>query len=107
VFMAILLALSIWASASTSRLSAFLLMCWASGNLFWDFLVHLGYTVGTGRFSPGLITATLFYYPIPFIVTAIGIREGRYSIGSAIGAFIVGGLLMSLVLWGGAYHFRF
>jgi hypothetical protein len=48
VFMTILLALSIQVSRRPSRTSAFLLMCWASGNLFWDFLVHLGYTVGTG-----------------------------------------------------------
>lgn len=106
VFMAILLALSVRASRRPSPRSAFLLMCWASGNLFWDFLVHLGYTVGTGVFSPGLVTATFFYYPLPFLVTWAAIRDGVLTIRSAIGAFAVGALLMGLVLWGGLYHFR-
>ena len=55
VFMSILVGLSIWATRSSSRRSAFVLMAWASGNLFWDFLVHLGYTISTGHFLPGLV----------------------------------------------------
>jgi hypothetical protein len=106
VFMAILVGLSIWATRSRSRESAFLLMAWASGNLFWDFLVHLGYTISTGRFSPGLGTATLLYYPIPFLVSAVALREGRLTLGGLAGSFAVGALLMFLVLWGGVYHFR-
>jgi len=56
VFMAILVGLSILTVQSGTRQSAFLLMSWASGNLFWDFLVHPGFTISTGRFSPGLDT---------------------------------------------------
>jgi hypothetical protein len=106
VFMAILVWLSVWATRSRSRSSAFLLMAWASGNLFWDFLVHLGYTISTGRFSPGLITATLLYYPIPFLVSAVALREGRLSYNGILGSFAIGAALMLLVLWGGVYHFR-
>lgn len=64
-FMFLLAGLSIWASRSTSRISAFILMVWASGNLFWDFFAHLVYTVVFNAYSPGLITASLFYYPVP------------------------------------------
>jgi hypothetical protein len=106
VFMAILVGLSIWATRSQSPRSAFLLMAWASGNLFWDFLVHLGYTVATGHFSPGLVTATLLYYPLTFWVSAVALREGRLSLNGLVGAFGVGAVLMLLVLWGGVYHFR-
>jgi hypothetical protein len=105
VFMAILLGLSVWAARSRSRAAAFALFAWATGNLFWDFVVHLTFTVLSGHFSPGLVTATLFYYPIPFIFTAIAIREGRLSVRGAIGAYGIGALLMGLVLWGGLYHF--
>jgi hypothetical protein len=106
IFMAILIGLAIWATRSRSTRSAFFLMGWATGNLFWDFLVHLGYTVFTGRFSPGLVTATLLYYPIPFLVSASALREGRLSFSGVLGAFAVGAALMLLVLWGGVYHFR-
>jgi Protein of unknown function with HXXEE motif len=105
IFMTIMLCLSAWAARSRSRASAFLLMSWASGNLFWDFLVHLFYTVHTSVYSPGLITATLLYYPVTFIVTAAGIRDGRLSVASSIGAFAIGGALMAFVLWAGVYHF--
>lgn len=105
VFMAILVALSVWATRSRSRLSAFMLMAWASGNLFWDFLVHLGFTVSTGHFSPGLITATLLYYPIPFLVSAAAVREDRLTLKDLVGAFGIGAALMALVVWGGVYHF--
>lgn len=104
-FMAILLVLSVWACRSTSRLSAVLLMAWASGNLFWDFFAHLVYTVMFNQYSPGLITASLLYYPLPIFVTAIAIREGRLSLSSAILAYAIGAALIGAVIWGGVYHF--
>lgn len=106
VFMAILLALSAWASRKPSRLSAFALLSWASGNLFWAFIVHFLYTIITRVFSPGLVTATLFYYPIPFIVTALAVRERILTVKDAAYAFGLGAVLMILVLWGGLYHSR-
>jgi hypothetical protein len=105
LFMTILLGLSVWAYVSRSRASAFALLAWATGNLFWDFVVHLVYTVISGHFSPGLVTATLFYYPVPFVITAMAIREGRLGLWAAMGAYGVGAVLMGLVLWGGLYHF--
>jgi hypothetical protein len=106
LFMAILLTLSLWASRRPSRLSAFLVMAWGSGNLFWDFFVHLIYTVATGSFSPGLITATLFYYPLPPLIALLAIRQGRLPAGAMAGAFAIGAALMAFVVWAGVYHFK-
>ena len=106
VFMALLLGLSAWASRSGSRAGAFFLMVWASGNLFWDFFAHLAYTVVFNSYSPGLITASLFYYPLPVLVTAAGMREGRLSLASSLVAYLLGGLLILAVIWGGVYHFK-
>ncbi len=104
-FMALLAGLSVWASRSRSRLSAVLLMAWASGNLFWDFFAHLTYTVVFDRYSPGLITASLLYYPLPIYVTWLGVRDGRLSLGSSLLAYAIGGALILAVIWGGVYHF--
>lgn len=105
-FMLILVGLSVWASRSKSRISAVLLMAWASGNLFWDFFAHLIFTVEFDRYSPGLVTASIIYYPLPIWVTAIGMREGRLTPESSIAAYVIGGLLILAVIWGGLYHFH-
>ena len=56
-------------------------------------------------YSPGLITASLLYYPLPVFVTFVGIGEGRLSIRSSVLAYLLGGLLILGVIWGGVYHF--
>jgi hypothetical protein len=106
VFMALLVGLSLWASRSGSRLSAFFLTVWASGNLFWDFFAHLAFTVMFNAYSPGLVTASLFYYPIPIFVTIVGMRGGRLTFASSMLAYLIGGLLILAVIWGGLYHFK-
>ena len=105
VFLAILIGLSWWAATRRSQLSAVLLLTWASGNLFWNFALHLWFTVSTGQFSPGLVTATLFYYPAPLMVALAGVRQNLLTPASAVAAFALGGLLMALVVWGGIYRF--
>ncbi len=57
-------------------------------------------------YSPGLITASLFYYPLPIFVTWVGLRDGRLSVGSNLGAYVLGGLLILAVIWGGVYGFK-
>jgi uncharacterized protein with HXXEE motif len=105
-FMAILIGLCFWAGRSNSRASAFFLMLWASGNLFWDFFAHLIYTAIFNAYSPGLVTSSLLYYPLPIVVSAIGVREGRLPLGSSLAAYLLGGLLILLVIWRGVYHFK-
>jgi hypothetical protein len=105
VFMLILLALCAWASRSRTQLSAFLLMSWASGHLFWDFLLHLGYTAWSGVYFPGLVTAALLYYPVTTLVSAHAVRQDRLSLAGLSVAYLIGAILLGLVLWGGIYHF--
>ncbi|MCW5623846.1 MAG: HXXEE domain-containing protein [Burkholderiales bacterium] len=105
VFMAILVTLTAWASRRPSRASVFALMSWASANLFWNFVVHLYYTVVSDKFSPGLVTATFVYYPLPILVSFIAIREGHLTGPRCIGAFAIGAALMLFVIWGGIHHF--
>jgi hypothetical protein len=104
-FMLILVGLCAWAALRPSPRSAFLLTCWASGNTFWDFFCHLYYTVASGRYSPGLLTATLLYYPIPLLISYTGIRQHRLTLRATVGAYAIGLLLLLLVIWGGVHHF--
>lgn len=99
LFMAVLISLSLWASRSASGLAAFLLMAWASGNLFWNFVFHLATTAAFDRYSPGLVTAALFYPPLLFLSGAAAVRGGRLTPAGAAGAFALGAGLMLFVIW--------
>lgn len=98
LFLAVLLALTLWASLSTARIAAFVLMSWASGNLFWNFVFHLATTIAFGRYSPGLASAVLLYAPLSLLVAAASLRSGRLRAPQLAGAFALGGALMSLVI---------
>lgn len=104
-FMVILLGLTIWAAARPSALSAFLLLSWASGNLFWNFVFHLATTVIFDRFSPGLVTGTLLYLPVSVAVAWAALSQRVLPVAAFVVAMAVGGGLMLLVIWGGLYHF--
>jgi hypothetical protein len=105
VFMAIMLALTIWTSRSESRLAAFLLIAWASGNLFWDGLFHIVTTAAFDRYSPGLITASLFYIPISLVVGWSSLQSRSISIRGFLAALALGAALLGLVIWYGLFHF--
>lgn len=106
LFMALMLGLSLWASRSRSRQSAFVLMSWSSGNLFWDFLLpHLIGTALYGVYSPGLLTAAILYYPVNLWVAWACWRDGRLGVPAIAAAFAVGLSLLGLVIWGGLFHF--
>jgi hypothetical protein len=104
-FMAILLGLTAWASRGRSSLAVFLLTVWASANLFWDFLFHLVTTRAFDRASPGLLTASLLYYPISIVAGRALLREGRLSAGRFGVAVALGAALMGFVIWYGLFHF--
>ena len=106
LFMAILLATTAWASASRSRLSAFVFLSWASGNLFWNFIFHLVTTIHFDSYSPGLMTASLLYYPVSIWGGVLAVREGRLGIAGVLGAFAIGAALMMFVIWAGLWHFH-
>ena len=104
--MAILLAVSTWASISRSWLSAFVFLSWASGNLFWNFIFHLVTTLYADSYSPGLVTASLLYYPISIWGGVLAVRDGRLAIGGVFGAFAIGAAVMMFVIWAGLWHFH-
>ncbi|WP_431855114.1 HXXEE domain-containing protein [Azospirillum sp.] len=104
VFMAILLSLTAWAAFRPSPLSAFVLLSWASGNLFWNFVFHLATTFLYDRFSPGLMTAVLLYFPISLAVAWTALGERVLSRAAFAGAVAIGGALMLVVIWAGLFQ---
>lgn len=48
-----------------------------------------------GRYSPGLTTAILLFYPLGIAMFAAAQAEGRLSMSVAVGAIIAGALLMA------------
>ena len=106
LFMAILLATTAWASLSRSRLSAFVFLSWASGNLFWNFIFHLVTTLLADSYSPGLVTASLIYYPVSIWGGVLAVRQERLTLVGVLGAFAIGAALMMFVVWAGLWHFH-
>ena len=51
-----------------------------------------------GRYSPGLATAVLFFYPLGIAMFAQAHAEGRLSLGIFVAAFVAGGLLMAFLV---------
>ncbi|HLG48287.1 MAG TPA: HXXEE domain-containing protein [Reyranella sp.] len=106
LFMAILLATTAWASLSRSCLSAFIFLSWASGNLFWNFIFHLVTTLHADSYSPGLVTASLLYYPVSLWGGVLAVRQERLRVSGVLGAFAIGAALMMFVVWAGLWHFH-
>jgi hypothetical protein len=106
LFMAILLATTAWASLSRSRLSAFVFLSWASGNLFWNFIFHLVTTLHADSYSPGLVTASLLYYPVSLWGGVLAVRQERLRVSGVLVAFAIGAALMMFVVWAGLWHFH-
>ena len=104
-FMVIMLGLTGWTSLSTSRLATFLLIVWASGNIFWDALFHITMTAVLDRYSPGLVTSSLLYVPISLLVGWSSIRSQAVSLGALLGALALGAALLGFVIWYGLFHF--
>ncbi|MGO9099243.1 MAG: HXXEE domain-containing protein, partial [Mycobacterium sp.] len=74
-FMLILLTLVYVNYRESTPLRGVLLMVFASANLFWDALFHLVMTPILNRYSPGLVTAMLLYYPICILVGTVIIKD--------------------------------
>lgn len=104
VFMAILLGLTAWAHLRPGAASAFLLIAWASGNLFWNFVFHLATTVAFDRYSPGLVTATLLYLPLSVAAGGAALRERVLTPASFATAVAIGAGLMLIVMLAALYR---
>lgn len=55
----------------------------------------LPFVTAKGRYSPGLSTAILFFYPLGIAMFARAHSDGRLSLGIAIAAFVAGAALMA------------
>jgi hypothetical protein len=105
VFFAIMVGLTVWVGKSDSRLPAFLLIAWASGNIFWDALFHVLTTAKFDRYSPGLITSSVLYLPISLVIGTAALQSKALSVKAFLGGLALGLCLLILVIWYGLFHF--
>lgn len=104
-FMLILLTLVSVNYCRITPLRGILLVVFASGNLFWDALFHLSMTPVLDRYSPGLVTAMLLYYPICIVVGIVIIKEKILVPRQFVPAMLGGLALFGFVVWYGLFHF--
>lgn len=104
-FFAIMVGLTVWVSRSRSRLAVFLLIAWASGNIFWDGLFHVLTTAQFDRYSPGLITSSVLYLPISLMIGTATLQSEALTVKAFLGALAVGLGLLVFVIWYGLFHF--
>jgi hypothetical protein len=90
--------------AGTKR--AIALVAFASGNLFWDALFHLFTTSLFDRYSPGLVTAMLLYYPLCLVIGFVIVKQRVLPLGQFVAALVGGLVLFTLVVWYGLFHFE-
>jgi hypothetical protein len=57
------------------------------------------------RYSPGLITATLLYFPISVAVAWAALTQNALSPRAFTISCALGFALMGFVIWAGLYHF--
>jgi hypothetical protein len=104
-FMLILLTLVYVNYRKSTPLRGALLAVFASANLFWDAIFHLFMTPILDRYSPGLVTSMLLYYPICIIVGTV-IIKGKVLTPRQFALALLGGLgLFGFVVWYGLFHF--
>jgi Protein of unknown function with HXXEE motif len=104
-FMLILLTLVYVNYRKTTPLRGILLVVFASANLFWDALFHLFMTPILNRYSPGLITSMLLYYPICIVVGTVIIKDKVLTLRQFVLALLGGLALFGFVVWYGLFHF--
>lgn len=64
---------------------------WAVTNA----LIHIGYTLATGVYSPGVVTACLFYFPITVYLYSLVRSEGNLTARRFVLSILFGGGLMT------------
>ena len=104
-FMVILLTLVYVNFRESTPLRGVLLVVFASANLFWDALFHLFMTPILDRYSPGLVTSMLLYYPICIVVGTVIVKDKILAPRQFVVALLGGLALFSFVVWYGLFHF--
>ena len=104
-FMLILLTLVYLNYRKSTLLRGILLVVFASANLFWDALFHLVMTPILNRYSPGLVTSMLLYYPICILVGIVITKDKILTPRRFLLALLGGQALFGFVVWYGLFHF--
>lgn len=104
-FMAILVTLVYTNYRKRTFVRSVALAAFASANLFWDALFHLAMTPVLDRYSPGLVTAMLLYYPICLLIGTVVIKEKILTARQFTLALLGGLALFAFVVWYGLFHF--
>jgi len=92
---AVVVVLGIVAAAVADRLPAVALGYSALMLVNATFFHVLPFAVTRGRFSPGLITAILLFYPAGFGAYAAAADQGALSTGALLGSILIGAALMA------------
>ena len=66
--------------------------------VLWNVPFHLGPSLATGRFSPGLLTALVLYLPLGGYAMATAIQSREISRGVIVRAAVAGAILMAVPL---------
>jgi len=56
-------------------------------------------------YSPGIVTATLLYYPVSLVMGYHAVKAGLVTRGWLVAIVAIGGLGMAFTIWSGLYHF--
>ena len=103
-FILIMALLSRWAVKTRRPAAIFWTLAWAAGNLFWNFVYHFVCVLAYDRSSPGIVTATLIYYPLSLAVWQAALAEKQIRGAALAGAIAAGGVFMGVVAAVGIYH---
>lgn len=103
-FIVIMALLVWWTARARTPMAVFWTLVWAMGNLFWNFIYHFVCVLAYDRSSPGIVTATLIYYPLSLALCRAALREHQIRHAALASAIALGGLFMGAVTAFGIYH---
>jgi hypothetical protein len=104
-FMGVLLLLTRLASRRRSRTAVGVLFFFASGQTFWDAVLHIYAENHFATYSPGFFTAVFLYLPVYGYLSYLALREGFLSFESWAAGLLCGLVLLAAIVWAGLYDF--
>jgi hypothetical protein len=105
IFMAVLVGLVTLATRGRARWTMILLFVWVSGQQLWNFVFHVYTEIVFAAYSPGLVTAILFYYPLYLFLAYRAVQTDHLRRSDVAMALGIGAAGFVLTIWGGLYHF--
>jgi hypothetical protein len=103
-YMAGMLVVCAVASRKRTAAATFVLFAWTSGNVFWNFWFHWYTTLQFHEISPGVVTATVLYYPVSLYLYYLAWRDGHLRLATLLLAMAIGLACFAFVVWFGLYH---